>query len=157
MRISYDVQVETMTGYRITRSVESDGRLVITIHGGKPLGPNEMIRLLEVIGEHLETGDTPRAHINNVDTMSAEALHDLLNRQPGLANLSRRAANIIDVLGCPYVGNLVQVRERILLKTRNCGRGTVREIKQYLEEMGLRLGMTLEDLRGWQRPHPPSP
>ena len=51
-----------------------------------------------------------------------------------------------------YIGELVQKTESEMLKTKNFGRKSLKEIKEILAEMGLSLGMKLE---GWPGDGPP--
>jgi hypothetical protein len=64
--------------------------------------------------------------------------------------LSVRASNVLTNAGITYVGDLVQLTESQLLAFQNCGRKTVRELKEALEELGLPLGVTLDS---WNRPN----
>jgi hypothetical protein len=64
--------------------------------------------------------------------------------------LSVRASNVLKNMGIAYVGDLVQQTEGQLLAFQNCGRKTVRELKEALSELGLGLGMALDS---WNRPN----
>lgn len=61
---------------------------------------------------------------------------------------SVRAANCLQSSNVHYVGDLVQKTEGDLLKTRNFGRKSLTEINARLEELGLSLGMKIEDWPG---------
>jgi DNA-directed RNA polymerase subunit alpha len=63
--------------------------------------------------------------------------------------LSVRSANCLKNAEIRYIGDLVQKTEAEMLKTKNFGRKSLNEIKEILTEMGLNLGMKLED---WPRP-----
>ncbi len=60
--------------------------------------------------------------------------------------LSVRSANCLQNASIKYIGDLVQKSESEMLKTKNFGRKSLKEIKEILAEMGLSLGMKLE---GW--------
>ena len=60
--------------------------------------------------------------------------------------LSVRSANCLQNANIKLIGELVQRTEAEMLKTKNFGRKSLREIKEILATMGLALGMTLE---GW--------
>lgn len=150
------VRVETTQGHTITCATEH-GALVIKVEGGVPLNSREEVLLLEAIGRHLESEGT-----DSVPVLTTEELHERLNRQfeqtEGPTLLSVRAINAISrVTKSPYVGDLVQLTERDLLLKPNCGRLTLKQIKDFLAGMQLHLGMTQNELRGWQAPRPPSP
>ncbi len=79
-----------------------------------------------------------------VDEKKTETLN-LLRRIDSGKDLSIRTVNVFDVAGIVYVGDLVQYRERDLLKCKNFGRKSLKEVNYFLFEMGLALGMTLDD------------
>ncbi len=58
--------------------------------------------------------------------------------------LSVRSANCLKIANIEYIYQLVQKTEQEMLKTKNFGRKSLKEIKEILAEMGLRLGMKLE-------------
>ncbi len=60
-------------------------------------------------------------------------------------NLSVRSANCLQSADLRYVGELVQKTEADLLRTKNFGRKSLNEIKETLHNMGLELGMQLEN------------
>jgi len=60
-------------------------------------------------------------------------------------DLSVRAANCLQNAGIKYIGELVQKTEQEMLKTKNFGRKSLNEIKEILRQMGLELGMKLEN------------
>ena len=57
-----------------------------------------------------------------------------------------RSANCLQNANIKLIGELVQKTEAEMLKTKNFGRKSLREIKDILAVMGLSLGM---DLDGW--------
>ena len=66
--------------------------------------------------------------------------------------LSVRSANCLKNAEIRFIGDLVQKTEAEMLKTKNFGRKSLNEIKEILTEMGLSLGMKLED---WPPPEEP--
>ncbi len=60
--------------------------------------------------------------------------------------LSVRSANCLQNANIKLIGELVQKTEAEMLKTKNFGRKSLREIREILATMGLGLGMQLE---GW--------
>jgi DNA-directed RNA polymerase subunit alpha len=59
--------------------------------------------------------------------------------------LSVRSANCLKNENIVYIGDLVQKTESEMLKTPNFGRKSLNEIKDVLGQMGLGLGMRLEN------------
>jgi DNA-directed RNA polymerase subunit alpha len=56
-----------------------------------------------------------------------------------------RSANCLQQANIKSIGDLVQRSEAEMLKTKNFGRKSLKEIKEILAEMGLSLGMKLEN------------
>jgi DNA-directed RNA polymerase subunit alpha len=59
--------------------------------------------------------------------------------------LSVRSANCLENADIKYIGELVQKSEAEMLRTKNFGRKSLNEIKEILGEMGLSLGLKLEE------------
>ena len=59
-------------------------------------------------------------------------------------DLSVRAENCLQAANIKFIGDLVQKSESEMLKTKNFGRKSLKEIKELLAEMGLTLGMKLD-------------
>lgn len=60
-------------------------------------------------------------------------------------DLSVRGFNCLQSAGIEYVGDLVQKTEPEMLKTKNFGRKSLKEIRELLAEMDLELGAELEN------------
>jgi DNA-directed RNA polymerase subunit alpha len=71
--------------------------------------------------------------------------------------LSVRSANCLQNAGITYIGELVQKTEAEMLKTKNFGRKSLKEIRDLLSEMDLQLGMKIESwdqlLVRWKQQH----
>lgn len=74
-----------------------------------------------------------------------EKLNTNLFRPVSELELSVRSANCLKNASITYIGELVQKTEAEMLKTKNFGRKSLNEIKGILEEMGLALGMKLDN------------
>ncbi len=68
-----------------------------------------------------------------------------LTRPVNELELSVRAANCLRNANIRWIGELVQKSEQEMLKTKNFGRKSLNEIKEILQEMGLHLGMKLDN------------
>jgi DNA-directed RNA polymerase subunit alpha len=66
--------------------------------------------------------------------------------------LSVRSANCLHNAGIKYIGELVQKTESDMLKTKNFGRKSLKEIKELLSDMGLSLGMKLDGFDSSRKP-----
>lgn len=72
-------------------------------------------------------------------------LNENLFRPVSELELSVRSANCLKNAEITMIGELVQKTEGDMLKTKNFGRKSLNEIKTILSEMGLSLGMKLEN------------
>jgi DNA-directed RNA polymerase subunit alpha len=72
-------------------------------------------------------------------------LNENLFRPVNELELSVRSANCLKNANIRLIGELVQKTESEMLKTKNFGRKSLNEIKEILTEMGLNLGMKLEN------------
>ena len=75
-----------------------------------------------------------------------QKLNENLYRSVDELELSVRSANCLQNANIKTIGDLVQRTEAEMLKTKNFGRKSLKEIKDTLAEMGLSLGMKLD---GW--------
>jgi DNA-directed RNA polymerase subunit alpha len=73
------------------------------------------------------------------------AFNENLFRSVDELELSVRSANCLKNADIRYIGELVQKSEAEMLKTKNFGRKSLNEIKEILSEMGLALGMKLDN------------
>ncbi|MSP26170.1 MAG: DNA-directed RNA polymerase subunit alpha [Myxococcales bacterium] len=84
----------------------------------------------------------------------AEPLNENLFRSVDELELSVRSANCLQNANIQLIGELVQRSEQDMLKTKNFGRKSLKEIKEILTSMGLSLGMKVESwtllLERWQ-------
>ena len=74
-----------------------------------------------------------------------EKLNENLFRSVDELELSVRSANCLKHANIKLIGDLVQRTEAEILATKNFGRKSLNEIKEILSEMGLNLGMKLEN------------
>ncbi len=83
----------------------------------------------------------PPKEEEEVQTPVNEHLYRLVDE----LELSVRSANCLKNASIHYIGELVQKSEEDLLKTKNFGRKSLKEIKEVLASMSLELGMELEN------------
>ena len=79
-----------------------------------------------------------------VEPEPQEKFNENLLRTVDELELSVRSANCLANANIKYIGDLVQKTESEMLKTKNFGRKSLKEIKEILAEMGLSLGMKLD-------------
>ena len=77
-----------------------------------------------------------------------EPINENLFRSVDELELSVRSANCLQNANITLIGELVQRTEQDMLKTKNFGRKSLKEIKEILAQMGLQLGMRIDN---WQQ------
>lgn len=87
--------------------------------------------------------------IEEMVSEEAAKMNENLDKSVDELELSVRSANCLQNANIRYIGELVQKTEAEMLKTKNFGRKSLKEIKEILAEMGLSLGMKLD---GWVPP-----
>jgi DNA-directed RNA polymerase subunit alpha len=80
-----------------------------------------------------------------LEVQEPSKLNDNLFKSVDELELSVRSANCLKNAEIRYIGDLVQKTEAEMLKTKNFGRKSLNEIKEILSEMGLSLGMKLDN------------
>jgi hypothetical protein len=133
-----------------------DALLRVGNFGKKEL--NEMKEVLGLLGLRLgmTTADIAdfEAHHGATPTeilSSAENnIYSPLERKISGFNLSVRSGNCLQSANVKNIRELIQYTESDLLKRRNFGRKSLREIKSVLKPMGLRLGMTTEEIEDFE-------
>jgi DNA-directed RNA polymerase subunit alpha len=74
-----------------------------------------------------------------------EPVNENLFRSVDELELSVRSANCLQNANITLIGELVQRTEQDMLKTKNFGRKSLKEIKEILANMGLSLGMKIDN------------
>jgi DNA-directed RNA polymerase subunit alpha len=85
------------------------------------------------------------AEAQEEEVRTEPAFNDNLFRGVDELELSVRSANCLKNADIRHIGELVQRTEQEMLKTKNFGRKSLNEIKEILSEMGLSLGMKIDD------------
>jgi DNA-directed RNA polymerase subunit alpha len=99
--------------------------------------------------------DEAEEAVEEVKPVEEQKLNENLFRSVDELELSVRSANCLANANIKSIGDLVQKTEAEMLKTKNFGRKSLKEIKEILAEMGLSLGMKLES---WPpKTTPPAP
>ena len=91
-----------------------------------------------------ETAEPVESPVNE----EQEKLNENLWRTVDELELSVRSANCLQNANIKYIGELVQRSVPEMLKTKNFGRKSLKEIEGILTEMGLSLGMKLDNWPG---------
>ncbi len=76
-----------------------------------------------------------------------DELREKLERSISTLELSVRASNCLEAAKITTIGDLVRMTEADLLQLRSFGKTSLMEVRQKLEQVGLRLGMSLDSGR----------
>jgi len=142
-KVNYSVthsRVGQITDYdRLTMEIWTNGNVA----PGDALGYAAKIlkEQLSVFINFDEEEAVPRAP----EVQEPSKLNDNLFKSVDELELSVRSANCLKNADIRHIGDLVQKSEAEMLKTKNFGRKSLNEIKEILSEMGLSLGMKLEN------------
>jgi len=141
-KVSYTVgqaRVGQITDYdKLTMEISTDGSIApedALAYGAKIL-KDQLTVFINFEEEIEETEEEVREE---------PAFNENLFRSVDELELSVRSANCLKNADIRYIGELIQKTEAEMLKTKNFGRKSLNEIKEILAEMGLSLGMKLED------------
>jgi DNA-directed RNA polymerase subunit alpha len=145
-----------VTNARVGQQTDYD-RLTLEVWTNGAVKPDDAVAFAaKILKDQLsifinfEEGSEP-AHEGLVSEEQAK-LNENLWKSVDELELSVRSANCLQNANIRYIGELVQRTESEMLKTKNFGRKSLKEIKEILAEMGLSLGMKLE---GWPGDGPP--
>jgi DNA-directed RNA polymerase subunit alpha len=138
-----NTRVGQMTDYdKLILEISTDGRVT----------PDEALKQsAAILRHHLDVfSDISEEEIefeNEASEVSEEQnrLRKLLNMSVNEIELSVRAANCLNNANITTVGELSMKNEQEMLKYRNFGKKSLNEIKAKLEQLGLSLGMKIDE------------
>jgi DNA-directed RNA polymerase subunit alpha len=144
-KVNYTVtnaRVGQITDYdKLTLEVWTDGSLnpeEATAHSAKIL--KDQLSIFITFEEEEEETET-----YHPEDEEKEGANENLMRSVDELELSVRSANCLKHANIKLIGDLVQKTEAEILATKNFGRKSLNEIKDILAEMGLSLGMKLDN------------
>jgi DNA-directed RNA polymerase subunit alpha len=88
--------------------------------------------------------EEPTEELDEIVNEESEKLKELLERSVEELELSVRSSNCLKAANLKTLGELVRNSESDMLKYRNFGRKSLKEIADILEGMGLHLGMDID-------------
>jgi DNA-directed RNA polymerase subunit alpha len=145
-----DTRVGKVTNYdRLIMDVWTDGTITpedALVEAAKILRKhlNPFVQYYEA-GKELKLEDTREEESRKREKLRAELVQKL--QQPmSVLDLSVRASNCLDAASVKTIGDLVRLSESDLLRLRNFGKTSLKEVKKKLEDMELSLGMDLSVL-----------
>jgi DNA-directed RNA polymerase subunit alpha len=138
----------TVTHSRVGQITDYD-RLTLEVWTNGNLAPADAVGYAaKILKEQLSVFinfDEGEAAPRTSEVRESTRLNENLFKSVDELELSVRSANCLKNADIRYIGDLVQKSEAEMLKTKNFGRKSLNEIKEILSEMGLSLGMKLEN------------
>ena len=142
---------------RVGRRIDFE-KLVIEIWTDERITPDDaIVRGATILRHHLDffaNYDQDLIEFEKSEKAVDRDREDLLKKLNMSVNeieLSVRAANCLNNANILYVGELAMKQESEMLKYRNFGKKSLNEIKQKLQELGLGLGMKIDE-GTWKAP-----
>ena len=127
-------------------------KLILEVWTDGRITPDEALKQsASIIKYHLDVFDQVSEDSVEFESEQAEVseeqnkLRKLLNMSVNEIELSVRAANCLNNANITTVGELSMKTEQEMLKYRNFGKKSLNEIKAKLEQLGLSLGMKIDD------------
>jgi DNA-directed RNA polymerase subunit alpha len=111
---------------------------------------NPFVQYFE-LGRELQINEKKEEELRKKES-EKEDLRQKLSMSISELDLSVRSANCLSSEKIETIGELVSRSEAELLKVRNFGKTSLREVKKKLADMGLQLGMDLEGIFGKKAP-----
>jgi DNA-directed RNA polymerase subunit alpha len=116
---------------------------------------NPFVKYFE-LGKQLEaTGVMPAAQLEAGEDTQLKELREKLKLPISVLDPSARAENCLAAANVHILGDLVKNNEADLLKIKNFGKTSMKEIKKKLLDLGLSLGMEIPDETPVQTQTPP--
>jgi len=138
----------TVTSARVGQRTDYDKLNLEVWTDGSVLPEDSIALAAKILKEHMNIFinfiEDAEEDLEEVEEQREELNENLL-RPVSELELSVRSSNCLKKADIKYIGDLVQKTEIEMLKTKNFGRKSLNEIKEILNEMGLRFGMKLEN------------
>ena len=137
-----------VTNARVGQVTDFD-RLVLEVWTNRSVAPEDAVALAarilkEQLGVFINFEEEQELELLDEGPVEDKSNEHLLRSVDEL-DLSVRAENCLQAANIKFIGDLVQKSESEMLKTKNFGRKSLKEIKELLAEMGLSLGMKLDN------------
>ena len=135
----------TVTNARVGQQTDFD-KLSLEVWTNGTVKPIDAVAFAsKILKEQLNVFINFEEEEEPVETESTEEpLNENLFRSVEELELSVRSANCLQNASIHIIGELVQKTEAEMLKTKNFGRKSLKEIKEILADMGLSLGMKVD-------------
>ena len=136
---------------RVGQEMDFDKLLLEITTDGRITPDDALKQSAAILKHHMDVFDEVSEENVEFESESKEIseeqnrLRKLLNMSVNEIELSVRAANCLNNANITTVGELAMKSEQEMLKYRNFGKKSLNEIKDKLEELGLSLGMKIDE------------
>jgi len=148
VKVNFDVQ-----NTRVGERTDYD-KLIMEIWTDGSITPEEaLVQAAEILIDQLrifvtfEGVEEKKGKYQMVEESDKKEIREYLSRSVDELEISTRAANCLREAGIRTIAELIQLKETDLLKKKNFGRTSLKEIKKKLAELGLSLGMKLDEIQ----------
>ena len=133
---------------RVGQATDYD-RLILEVWTDSSMSPEDaLVYAANILQKHLvvfvEYGEFPEEEEAAEEAPGKEEAYEVLKKPISELELSVRSANCLREARIKTIGDLVQKTESQMLKYRNFGKKSLREINDILKEMSLSLGTKIE-------------
>lgn len=138
----------TVTNARVGQITNYDKLILEVSTDGSVRSDDAVAYAAKILKEQLQifiNFDEETETVVEEESEESRKINENLYRSVEELELSVRSANCLKNDNIHLIGDLVQRSEAEMLKTQNFGRKSLNEIKDILAEMGLSLGMVLEN------------
>ncbi|MDD5306320.1 MAG: DNA-directed RNA polymerase subunit alpha [Deltaproteobacteria bacterium] len=150
----------TVTNARVGQITDYDRLTLETWTNGSVRPEDAVAYAAKILKEHLSifiNFEEEEETLSGAADQAEQAVNENLFRSVDELELSVRSANCLQNAGITLIGELVQKTEAEMLKTKNFGRKSLKEIRDLLAEMELQLGMKIDNwdqlLARWKQQH----
>lgn len=124
-------------------------RVVLTLEGDGNIHPRDAIAysakiLKDQMVAFLKYEHENRTVVEETKGEEVDEFTEHLNKSVDELDLSVRSQNCLNNANIKYIGQLVQKSENDMLRTKNFGRKSLKELKELLSDLKLQLGMKLD-------------
>jgi DNA-directed RNA polymerase subunit alpha len=132
-------------------------RLIMEITTDGSVSPEDALGYAaKIVKDHMllfiHFDEEPMEEVEEEVDEELEKLRELLGRSVDELELSVRSSNCLRRANIKTLGDLVRRTEQEMLKYRNFGKQSLKEIREILEGMGLHFGMDVDAIFGTRKP-----
>ena len=122
-------------------------KLIVELHTNGIKTPEECVKeAITILQKHLSILENISSELPVIEEpVVVDELSERLSLSIEELDISQRALNSLKRIGITTIGELVQMSEEELKSTKNIGRKALAEIKEALKNMGMYLGMGVEN------------